>query len=144
MTNKNWSNLIGSIIVIFSFVIPVVLTLLTYASLETTTTKTTINLLGLIILVTLSFALIKLIKKRIKQRQEMGFKVSPYIILASNNTFGIIGTILLLMFINAVKGEINTLYTVLMFITLSEVVAYFLKYLQTYFDIKDLAEQTAP
>jgi uncharacterized membrane protein len=142
MKNATKSKIVGAFVILFSFIAPVVVTLMVYTTLETTTSEMTINTIGIVISVFLAFGLIKFVKKRIKQRQEMGFKVSPYIILASNNTFGIIGIILLTMFINAVKGEIQTLWVVLMVITLCEIVAYLLKYLQTYFDIKDLAEQT--
>lgn len=141
MTNKHWSQLFGFFVILFAIVIPLIIVLTTYVTLETTTKEMTISVLGLVLLTAIFFGLMKLMKKRIKQRKEMGFKVSPYFILASNNTFGLVGVILFTAFLNAVKGEINTLWTVMVVITISEAIAYILKYVQVHFDIKDLAEQ---
>lgn len=144
MTNKSWSQLFGAFVILFSFVIPLAVTLVTYVSLETTTTKGTMSVIGVVIAVSLLFGLIKLGKKRIAQRKDMGFTVSPYIILALNNTFGLVGVILVAVFLNVVKGEIETLWTVMVIIALCETVAYILKFVQTHFDIKTLAEQQNP
>lgn len=140
MTNKNWSILFGVLVIVFSFVIPLIVVLTTYVSLETTTSEMTMSILGIVLATSLFFGLIKLLKKRIAQRKEMGFTVSPYIILAANNTLGLIGTFLFTLFIYTVKGEIQTLWVVMVVITICETIAYILKYVQTHFDIKTLSE----
>ncbi len=142
MTSKTWSTIFGWLVFLFLFLIPVAITVSVYTTLETTTSQGTIRIIGILIIISLLFGAVRWGKKRIKERIEMGFKVSPYIIFAVNHTFGVIGLSLFTGFIYSVKGEIETLWTVLLFVTISEFIAYILGYIQIHFDKKVLEEES--
>ena len=72
----------------------------------------------------------------------MGFKVNPHLILFSSNFFSLVAVIIFTLLLKAIESEIQTLATVMVVISCSEVVAYILKHVQTHFDIKVLAETT--
>lgn len=139
MSNNLKSKLLGAAIILFGFALPIFITFTTYVTIDTATpeqiTKITVNMLGILIVTALIFALIKWLKKRVRNKIDSGLKVSPYYVLFLNNTFGLILLVLFGWFIHVVKDEIAIFSKLLWVIVLCEIIAYGLKYWQTHFDI---------
>lgn len=137
MTPKKWSNVFGALIVVIGFVIPLFFIFSMYMSLETTTTKMALGIIGVFATVGIIFGLLKWLKKRIKIRQELGFKVSPYVILASHTFGSVSGVIVFTWFLSVVKGEIDTLFRLMIIWSVCAFLAFILKFVQVHFDILD-------
>lgn len=97
----------------------------------------TISIIGVFLGIGLLLALVKWLKRRIKNRKEMGFAVSPYTILVSNTIGGVVGIILFTWFLDTVKGEIETLFKTMLIWSVCAVIAFVLKFAQVHFDILD-------
>jgi hypothetical protein len=142
MTNKLKSKLLGAAIIVFMFGIPAFVTFTTYVTLETTTSEVTASLIGIVVLGVLALVLIKWLKKRVRNKIDSGLIVSPYYILFLNNTFGLVLYVLFVWFIGAIRADIDVFYELLIIITICEIIAYGLKYWQTYYDILIKKEST--
>jgi hypothetical protein len=136
MTNETRSKLLGIAVLIFAIFVPLFVVFTYYVTLETTTSDMTLGIIGIFIAIGIFFGLVKLIKRRIKIKVELGLKVSPYVILLSHTLMGLVGIICFTLFLNAIQGEIDTLVYVMKIITLCEVVAFGLKFWQLHFDLK--------
>lgn len=137
MTPKKWSRVFDLAILIIGFGIPLFFIFSFYVSLETTTPAMTISIIGVFLGIGLLLALVKWLKRRIKNRKEMGFAVSPYTILVSNTIGGVVGIILFTWFLDTVKGEIETLFKTMLIWSVCAVIAFVLKFAQVHFDILD-------
>ena len=142
MTDITKSKLLGIAVLVFAIVIPLFVVFTYYVTLETTTSTMTLGIIGIFIAIVIFFGLVKLIKRRIKIKVELGLKVSPYVILLSHTLMGVIGIICFTLFLNAIQGEIDTLVYVMKIITVCEVVAFGFKFWQLHFDIKEIATET--
>jgi hypothetical protein len=138
MTNLKWSKTIGALIVIFSLGIPLFVVFMMYMSLDETTSNVSMNILGVFVSIGLLLAFVRLIKRRIKIKKETGLPVSKYLITLQYALPPFVSTVLVTWFLYAVKGEIETLYIVMFIIAICEGIAFALKFLQMYFDIKTL------
>lgn len=126
----------------FAIFVPLFVIFTYYVSLETTTSTMTISIIGIFLAVGVFFGFIKLLKRRIKIKEKMGFKVSPYLILISVSLMPVIGVILFTLFLKSIQGSIDTLVYVMKIISICEVIAFGLKFWQLHFDIKVLADTT--
>lgn len=140
MTNKTKSKILGIVILLFVAIIPLFVIFTYYISLETTTSNMKASVIGIFLAVGVLIAVVKLIKRRIRVKKEIGLKVSPYVILLSNSLLGVIGVILFTLFLKSIQGSIGTLVYVMFIISVCEVIAFGLKFWQLHFDIKELAE----
>jgi len=142
MTDITKSKLLGIAVLVFAIVIPLFVVFTYYVSLETTTSDMTLGIIGIFVIVGIFFGFIRLIKRRIKLKQELGLKVSPYVILLSHTLLGLIGIICFTIFLNVIQDEISTLVTVMSIISGCVVVAFGLKFWQLRFDLKVVAEES--
>jgi len=123
MTNTTKSKILGIAIIIVAIIIPLFVVFTYYVSLETTTSNMTLGIAGIFLVLFIFFGLIKLIKERIKLKQELELKVSPYVILLSHTLFGLIGIICFTIFLNVIQGEIDALVIVMIIISIFKVLA---------------------
>ena len=137
MTPKKWSIAFGVLVAVIGYVIPLFFIFSMYVSLETTTSEMTMNIIGVFAMLGVVLGLVKLIKHRIKIRRELGFVVSPYVILLSYSMSAVSGIMLFTWFLSVVRGEIETLYHLMIIWSVCAVIAFVLKFVQLHFDILD-------
>jgi TRAP-type C4-dicarboxylate transport system permease large subunit len=142
MTNSTKSKIVGLFIGLFAIVLPLIIVFSMYMSLETTTSTMAINIIGVFLLLGIALGSLKLFKRRIKLRKEMGFIVSPYYIAFSYGYMSVVGAGLFTWFLFSVRDDVDKLAIVMALITICQVFAFALKFVQVYFDKKVLAEQT--
>jgi TRAP-type C4-dicarboxylate transport system permease large subunit len=142
MTNSTKSKIVGLFIGLFAIVLPLIIVFSMYMSLETTTSTMAINIIGVFLLLGIALGSLKLFKRRIKLRKEMGFIVSPYYIAFSFGYMSVVGAGLFTWFLFSVRDDVDKLAIVMALITICQAFAFALKFVQVYFDKKVLAEQT--
>ncbi|MDD3086218.1 MAG: hypothetical protein PHD80_03935 [Candidatus ainarchaeum sp.] len=140
MTNAKWSKLIGVFVVVFAIIIPLATTFLSYISLEETTSAMSMNIIGVFVAIGVLIGAIKLIKKRIKMKKEIGLIVNPYLVSMPYLLPAVISPLLFTWLIWAIKAEINTLANVMVIISICAIIAFVLKLIQLHFDLKIVAE----
>lgn len=141
MKNEKWSKLLGIFIVIFAIVIPLVVTFWSYMSLEETTSDMSMNVIGVFVSIGILFGAIKLIKRRIKMKKEIGLKVNPYLVAMPYLLPAVTSPILFTWLLFSVKSQIDTLAYVMAIISICGVIAFILKLFQLHFDLKIASSQ---
>ena len=81
MTNEKWSKLLGAFCYRVRYRYSAYYTFWSYMSLEETTSNMSMNVIGVFVSIGILFGAIKLIKRRIKMKKEIGLKVNPYFLL---------------------------------------------------------------
>ena len=142
MTNEKWSKLLGIFVIVFAIVIPLIITFWSYMSLEETTSNMSMNVIGVFVSIGILFGAIKLIKRRIKMKKEIGLKVNPYLVAMPYLLPAVTSPIIFTWLLFAIKSQIDTLAYVMVIISICGVIAFALKLFQLHFDLKIASSQT--
>ena len=142
MTNEKWSKLLGTFVIVFAIVIPLIITFWSYMSLEETTSNMSMNVIGVFVSIGILFGAIKLIKRRIKMKKEIGLKVNPYLVAMPYLLPAVTSPIIFTWLLFSIKSQIDTLAYVMVVISICGVIAFALKLFQLHFDLKIANSQT--
>ncbi len=135
MTTKVWLHIVNVFVVIFQFVIPIVLVLTTYFTVETTP-KVAWNVIGVTLLLILVIGLVRYGKKRIIIRQQSGFKPSPYKVMVYNYLPSVAVLFATWRILSVVQTDIEQLANVILIIFICFAISFILKFVQTYLEKK--------
>jgi len=134
MTPKKWSLLLGALIVAIGYAIPLFFIFSMYVSLETTTSAMSMQLVGVFASIFLVLGLLKWIKKRILIKRELGFSINPYVAILPHILPQLSGVLIFTWFLSVVKGEIQTLFNLMLIWSVCALLAFILKLVQLHFD----------
>ena len=126
--------LLGALIVAIGYAIPLFFIFSMYVSLETTTSAMSIQLVGVFASIFLVLGLLKWIKKRILIKRELGFTINPYVAILPHILPQLSGVLIFTWFLSVVKGEIQTLFNLMLIWSVCALLAFVLKLVQLHFD----------
>ena len=126
--------LLGALIVAIGYAIPLFFIFSMYVSLETTTSAMSIQLVGVFASIFLVLGLLKWIKKRILIKRELGFTINPYVAILPHILPQLSGVLIFTWFLSVVKGEIQTLFNLMLIWSVCALIAFVLKLVQLHFD----------
>ena len=135
MTTKIWLRIVNTFVVIFQFVIPIVVVLTTYFTVETSP-KVAWNIIGVVLLLVLVISLVRYGKKRIIIRQQSGFKPSPYKVMVYAYAPSVVVLFAIWRILSVVQTDIEELASVVLIIFICYAISFILKFVQTHLEKK--------
>jgi hypothetical protein len=135
MTTKIWLRIVNTFVVIFQFVIPIVVVLTTYFTVETSP-KVAWNIIGVVLLLVLVISLVRYGKKRIIIRQQSGFKPSPYKVMVYAYAPSVVVLFAIWRILSVVQTDIEELASVVLIIFICYAISFILKFIQTHLENK--------
>jgi hypothetical protein len=135
MTTKIWLRIVNTFVIIFQFVIPIVVVLTTYFTVETSP-KVAWNIIGVVLLLVLVISLVRYGKKRIIIRQQSGFKPSPYKVMVYAYAPSVVVLFAIWRILSVVQTDIEELASVVLIIFICYAISFILKFVQTHLENK--------
>jgi len=135
MTTKIWLRIVNTFVIIFQFVIPIVVVLTTYFTVETSP-KVAWNIIGVVLLLVLVISLVRYGKKRIIIRQQSGFKPSPYKVMVYAYAPSVVVLFAIWRILSVVQTDIEELASVVLIIFICYAISFILKFVQTHLEKK--------
>lgn len=140
MKNFTKVRLLGLLINLFTFIVPIVVVITTYFKI-TDSPRVLWNFVGIILLAIILLSWFRSAKKKIEIRRKQGFYNSPYKILIVYKAMPLVFLVLFTWFLGSVGTDIETLFYVMLVITVSVFIGFGFNLLQVRYDkklIKDI------
>lgn len=135
MRNFTKVRLLGLLINLFTFIVPIVVVITTYFKI-TDSPKVLWNFVGIILLSIILLAWFRSAKKKIEIRRKQGFYNSPYKILIVYKAMPLVFLVLFTWFLGSVGTDIETLFYVMLVITVSVFIGFGFNLIQVRYDKK--------
>lgn len=135
MKNFTKVRLLGLFINLFTFIIPIVVVITTYFKI-TDSPRVLWNFVGIILLAIILLSWFRSAKKKIEIRRKQGFYNSPYKILIVYKAMPLVFLVLFTWFLGSVGTDIETLFYVMLVITVSVFIGFGFNLLQVKYDKK--------
>ena len=135
MSTKVWLHIVNVFVIIFQFVLPIIVVLTTYFTIETSP-KVAWNLIGVVLMLILVISLVRYGKKRIIIRQQSGFKPSPYKVMLYAYTPSLAVLFATWRILSVVQTDIKQLANVILIIFVCYSISFVFKFIQTHLEKK--------